>query len=127
MDRTKEKIFIMCGMFDTVTLEEISLLKECKKRGDIVIAGIHSDEWMDINRGGYLEPMEKRRELASALKFVNEIFAFDDSDNTVCNLLNLVKGCYPNTIITYLSHEEMKGMPETKIRGINFEKFKQEI
>ena len=55
---------------------------------------------------------------------VDEVFTFNDSDGTVCQLLKLVKICYPHADITYVSNEDMDNMPEKKIRGITFETLK---
>jgi glycerol-3-phosphate cytidylyltransferase-like family protein len=75
-------------------------------------------------RGGVVQTYSERREILKNLKCVDEIFTFDDSDGTVCQLLKLVKYCYPHSEITYVSDEDMHNMPETKIRGINFETLK---
>jgi hypothetical protein len=58
------------------------------------------------------------------IKLVDEIFSFNDSDGTVCQLLKIIKICYPEADITYVSNEDMHNMPETKIRGITFERLK---
>jgi len=52
------------------------------------------------------------------------VFTFDDTDGTVCQLLKLVKICYPNAEYTFVSQEDMHNMPESKIRGITFETMK---
>ena len=75
-------------------------------------------------RGGVVHSYTTRREIISNLKCVDEVFSFNDSDGTVCQLLKIVKICYPDSDITYVSREDMHNMPETKIRGINFETLK---
>ena len=65
-----------------------------------------------------------RREIIKNLKCVDEIFTFDDTDGTVCQLLKLVKIAYPYADITYVSQDDMFNMPESKIRGITFETMK---
>jgi glycerol-3-phosphate cytidylyltransferase-like family protein len=74
--------------------------------------------------GGCVQNYETRREIIKSLKYVDEVFTFNDSDGTVCQLLKLVKICYPYTDITYISQEDMHNMPETKIKGITFETMK---
>ena len=86
--------------------------------------GVHSDWWMMYARGGVLQNYSSRREIISSLNCVDEVFSFDDSDGTVCQLLKIVKICYPHSDITYVSREDMHNMPETRIRGINFETLK---
>jgi glycerol-3-phosphate cytidylyltransferase-like family protein len=74
--------------------------------------------------GGFVQTYETRREIIKSLKYVDEVFTFNDSDGTVCQLLKIIKICYPNADITYISQEDMHNMPETKIRGITFETMK---
>ena len=119
-----EKIIIITGTFDPLTLNELNFLKRCKQKGDWLVVGIHSDWWMMWAEGGMVQNYDDRREIIKNLKCVDEIFSFNDSDGTVCQLLKLVKICYPNANITYVSDLDMHNMPETKIKGITFETMK---
>lgn len=120
----RDRIIVTSGEFDPLTHKELNFLKKCRNRGDWLVIGIHSDWWMMYARGGVVQTYSERREILKNLKCVDEIFTFDDSDGTVCQLLKLVKYCYPHSEITYVSEEDMHNMPETKIRGINFETLK---
>lgn len=122
--RVPEKIIITSGTFDPLTIEELTYLKKCKLRGDWLVVGVHSDWWMLWAEGGLVQEYAARREIVKSLSFVDEIFTFSDQDGTVCQLLKLVKYCYPYSDITYVSNEDMHNMPETKIRGITFETMK---
>ena len=121
----KDKIIITSGTFDPLTLDELNYLKKCKAKGDWLVVGIHSDWWMMWAEGGFVQTYATRREIIKSLKFVDEIFTFNDSDGTVCQLLKLVKICYPHTDITYVSEDDMVDMPEKRIRGITFETMKE--
>jgi glycerol-3-phosphate cytidylyltransferase-like family protein len=120
----KEKIILTCGSFDPLSKEELDFLKKCKSKGNWLAVGIHSDWWMMWAQGGFVQNYETRREIIQNLKIVDEVFTFNDSDGTVCQLLKIVKICYPNSDITYVSDEDMHNMPESKIRGITFETMK---
>ena len=120
----RDRIIVTCGEFDPLTHKELNFLKKCRNRGDWLVIGIHSDWWMMYARGGVVHSYTTRREIISNLKCVDEVFSFNDSDGTVCQLLKIVKICYPDSDITYVSREDMHNMPETKIRGINFETLK---
>ena len=119
-----EKIIITCGVFDPLTLDELTALRKCASKGEWLIVGIHSDWWLQWALGGYVQDYDTRREIIKNINCVDEIFTFDDSDGTVCQLLKLVKICYPHADITYMSAEDMHNMPETKIKGITFETLK---
>lgn len=120
----KDRIIITCGTFDPLTYDELLYLKKCHHKGEWLVVGIHSDWWMMWAEGGMVQNYETRREIIQSLKYVDEIFTFNDSDGTVCQLLKLVKICYPQADITYISQEDMHNMPETKIKGITFETMK---
>ena len=120
----KDKIIITCGTFDPLTHDELLYLKKCHHKGEWLVVGIHSDWWMMWAEGGCVQNYETRREIIQSLKYVDEVFTFNDSDGTVCQLLKLVKICYPHADITYISQEDMHNMPETKIKGITFETMK---
>jgi len=120
----REKVIITTGMYDPLTVRELDILKKCKARGDWLVIGVHSDWWMQWAQGGFIQSYDERKDIVKSIKYVDEIFTFDDTDGTVCQLLKLVKYCYPNSDITYVSEEDMHNMPETKIRGITFETMK---
>ena len=120
----KEKIIVTCGEFDPLDKKDIETLKRCRVKGDWLVVGVHSDWWMLWARGGFVQNYETRREILSNIKYVDEIFTFNDTDGTVCQLLKLVQICYPHADITYVSSEDMHNMPETKIKGITFETMK---
>ena len=120
----KDRIIITTGTFDPLSLQELNYLKRCKGKGDWLVVGVHSDWWMAWSEGGYVQTYDTRREIIKSLNCVDEIFTFNDSDGTVCQLLKLVKICYPHSDITYISQEDMHNMPETKIKGIIFETMK---
>ena len=119
--RDKERIIVTTGEFDPLSQDELKYLQKCHMKGHWLIVGIHSDWWMMYARGGFMQNYETRREIVKSLKYVDEIFSFNDSDGTVCQLLKLVKICYPHAEIIYVSPEDMKDMPESKIKGIKFE------
>jgi glycerol-3-phosphate cytidylyltransferase-like family protein len=120
----RDRIIIVCGEFDPLTSEDLQFLKKSKRKGDWLVVGVHSDWWMMYARGGFVHNYDTRRDIVSNLRCVDELFTFNDSDGTVCQLLKIVKICYPNTDITYVSDMDMHNMPETKIRGITFETMK---
>ena len=122
--RDKERIIITSGTFDPLTLEELNYLKRCRNKGQWLIVGVHSDWFMAWSQGGFVQNYESRREIVRSLECVGEVFSFNDSDGTVCQLLKIVKICYPDADITYVSNEDMHNMPETKIKGITFETLK---
>ena len=122
--REKDKVIVVVGEFDPLDIEELKFLRRCKSKGDWLCVGVHSDWWMMYARGGIMQSYSTRREIISNIECVDEVFSFDDSDGTVCQLLKIIKICYPDADITFISDQDMHNMPETKIRGITFETMK---
>ena len=121
-----EKIIVVSGLFDPITLKELRFLRKCRHKGDWLIVGVHSDMYIHLTTGLLNQNYETRKEIVENLKCVDEVFRFLDGDGTVCNLLKIVKFCYPLSEITYISDIDMHNMPETKIKGINFEVLSKE-
>ena len=120
----KERIIVTAGEFDPLDANDLHFLQRCRRKGDWLVVGVHSDWWMVYSRGGFVHNYTTRREVIQNLRCVNEVFSFNDSDGTVCQLLKIVKICYPHSDITYVSNMDMHNMPETKIKGITFETLK---
>ena len=78
----KEKIIVVCGEFDPLTLEDIRLLKKAREKGDWLCVGLHSDQFMDLCRGGHVMNFSERKEIVESIKHVNEVFQFNDLDGT---------------------------------------------
>ena len=121
---TKDKIIVTSGDFDPLTIKELHFLKRCRKKGDWLIVGIHSDMSVYMKTNGIYASCDDRAEILQNINCVDEVLRFNDADGTVCNLLKLVKICYPQSDITYISDRDMHNAPETKIRGITFEVLK---
>jgi cytidyltransferase-like protein len=116
----KENIIVVSGEFDPLTYDDFKLLKACKEKGDWLVVGVHSDSYMELCRGGAKNTYEERKEIVESFPFVDEVFRFNDFDGTSCNLLKLIKMCYPASNIIYVSETSMQDMPEARIRGITF-------
>jgi glycerol-3-phosphate cytidylyltransferase-like family protein len=120
--KPREKIIVICGEFDGITYEEVKILKACKSKGDWLIVGLYSDDYMNMHKVIIKNSFEQRKEIMESLSVVDEVFSFHDVDGTACNLLKLVKLCYPMSDIVYVSDRDrdMGDIPEYKIRGITF-------
>jgi glycerol-3-phosphate cytidylyltransferase-like family protein len=120
----RDRIIVTAGDFDPPNLESMRFLQQCKSRGDWLIVGLHSDMLIHLKKGSVFNNFNDRFEMLDSFKFVDEVFNFNDGDGTVCNLLKVVKLCYPQAVITFISDSDMTDRPEKRIRGINFEVIK---
>ena len=87
--KQKDRIIIVTGEFDPLDQHDLRFLKQCKSKGDWLCVGIHSDWWMMYAQGGFVQNYDTRREIIKSLKYVDEVFSFNDSDGTVCQLLKI--------------------------------------
>lgn len=124
MKQQKEKIIVISGKFDTISRDDVSFLRRAKAKGDWLVVGVYSDLWMTERNKGFMQNHETRMEVVSSIKYVDEVFRFNDHDGSACQLLKLVKIVYPNSNITFLVEEDIQHKPETKIKGITFEVMK---
>ena len=118
---TREKIIVTSGDFDPITIKDLHFLKKCRKKGDWLIVGVHSDLHVYMTTQIINAGWSERSEILQNINCVDEVLRFNDADGTVCQLLKLVKICYPLADITYISDRDMTNTPERKIRGITFE------
>jgi glycerol-3-phosphate cytidylyltransferase-like family protein len=116
----KENIIVVSGEFDPISYNEFKLLKTCKSKCDLLMVGVHSDAFMQLRYGTSKNSHEQRKEIISSFPFVDETFSFNDIDGTSCNLLKLIKLCYPLSNIIFVSQTDTPNMPEHRIRGITF-------
>lgn len=120
----KENIIVVSGEFDPISYDEFKLLKKCKSMCDWLVVGVHSDAYMKLLKDGFKNTHDQRKEVIESFPFIDEVFTFNDMDGTSCNLLRIIKMCYPMSNIIYVSQTDMTNMPESRIRGITFETIK---
>lgn len=116
----RESIIVTVGDFDDITYDDLQILKACKLKGDWLVVGVHSDEYLSLSGRKLKNNYRERKELVESVCFVDEVFTFNDIDGTSCNLLRIIKMCYPISNIIYVSEKGMENMPEYRIRGIKF-------
>jgi len=117
----KERIIVVAGDYDLLTVEDLRFLQKARQKGDWLIVGLHSDIIVHLKTNTLYNTYDDRQEVLQGLKCVDEVFRFNDSDGTYCNLLKSVKVFYPLADITFISKYELNDVPERKIRGITFE------
>jgi bifunctional ADP-heptose synthase (sugar kinase/adenylyltransferase) len=122
----REKIAVVSGCYDPLSPSELAFLKICKSKSDWLVVGLNSDYGVLMKTGVCAFNYQTRRRLLDSIECVDEIFQFNDSDGTAIQLLKLVKACYPNAQIFYVSEENMEDTPETKVRGVTFVTMRQE-
>jgi cytidyltransferase-like protein len=116
------KIIVCTGGFDPVHAGHINYLKHARSLGDKLIVGLNSDEWLVRKKGQAFMPFEHRAAVLSAIKYVDEVVAFDDSDDTACKLLEELKTSYSYAEIIFANGGDRTAanIPETRIKDVMF-------
>jgi cytidyltransferase-like protein len=96
-----KNIVVVSGGFDPVHSGHIKLFKEARLLGDMLIVGINSDEWLARKKGRAFMPWNERLCVINNLAMVDEVYTFDDDDNTAGHLLSQVRAHYPLDKITF--------------------------
>jgi cytidyltransferase-like protein len=115
-------IVVVSGGFDPVHSGHIKLIKQARLLGDMLIAGINSDEWLARKKGRAFMPWQERLSVLNNLKSVDEVYTFDDEDETACHLLQQVRAHYPNDKIVFANGGDRTSdnIPEMSIPGVEF-------
>ena len=84
---TREKIIVTSGDFDPITIKDLHFLKKCRKKGDWLIVGVHSDLHVYMTTQIINAGWSERSEILQNINCVDEVLRFNDADGTVCQLL----------------------------------------
>jgi len=100
------KIVLVSGGFDPIHSGHISLLKEAKNiaGGDgMVIVGLNSNDWLTRKKGSHFLPFNERAIILSAIRHVDLVSGFDDSDGSARSLIKTTRAIYPNDQIIFVN------------------------
>jgi len=79
-----KKAVLVTGGFDPIHSGHIAYFKAAKKLGDKLVVGLNSDEWLARKKGRAFMPFRERAEIIKEMECVDQVIAFDDSDNSAC-------------------------------------------
>ena len=80
-------LVLVTGGFDPVHSGHIEYFKAAKELGDKLIVGLNSDAWLARKKGRPFMPFKERASIIKELKCVDDVLAFDDSDDTACGAI----------------------------------------
>ncbi len=84
-------IVAVSGYFDPIHVGHIEYFKLAKALGDKLIVILNNDEQAKLKKGNPFMPMEERKKILEAIKYVDEVFVSIDNDKSVCKSLRAVK------------------------------------
>jgi D-beta-D-heptose 7-phosphate kinase/D-beta-D-heptose 1-phosphate adenosyltransferase len=76
------KLVLVTGGFDPLHKGHIAYLEAAYKLGDGLVVGLNSDAWLQRKKGKHFLDFDDRKAVLDALWMVDEVIAFDDSDDS---------------------------------------------
>jgi cytidyltransferase-like protein len=116
------KIVIATGGFDPVHSGHIKYLEEARSYGDKLVVGLNSDAWLERKKGRPFMPFAERQAVLQALRCVDEVVAFDDSDGSAVKLLENMRQSYSYAEIIFVNGGDRTAanIPEMSVKNVLF-------
>ena len=94
------KIVLVTGGFDPLHSGHIAYFENAKSlarlsNGKLWI-GINSDQWLTRKKGMPFMSVDERKTIINALECVDNVFEFDDTDDTAINAIQRVQNIHPD-------------------------------
>ena len=94
-------VVVLSGGFDPMHVGHLRMIQESAKMAEIVIVGVNSDEWLMRKKGYIFMPHEERVEMVQGTRGVSKAMAFDDDDNSACDLLRQVRALWSSVRVAF--------------------------
>ena len=113
---------IATGGFDPIHSGHIAYLKNAAQEGIRLVVGVNSDSWLERKKGRHFMAWEERAAIVEALGCVDEVIAFDDSDDTAIDAIRVVKKKYPTDQIVFVNGGDRtkENIPEMVFDDVDF-------
>ena len=95
-----DDIVLVTGGFDPLHSGHIEYIKSAAQRGRVIV-GLNSDEWLVRKKKRAFLPFSERKTILENLKQVMLVIGFNDSDNTACDAIAVVKKMFPRSKIIF--------------------------
>ena len=95
------KIVLITGGFDPLHSGHIAYFKAAKTLGDMLIVGLNSDDWLVRKKGAAFMPWNERLCIINNLSMVDEVYTFDDDDESAKHFIQQARAHYPNAELIF--------------------------
>ena len=92
----RKSVIIMSGGFDPVHKGHLRMFREASWLGHQVIVGLNSDDWLSRKKGKPFMDFKERKEILEGFKYINQVLAFDDKDETANDIIKQACSLYKN-------------------------------
>ena len=117
-----KRIVLVTGGFDPLHSGHIAYFKAAKELGDILIVGLNSDEWLERKKGRAFMPWNERLCIINNLSMVDEVYTFDDEDNSAKHFIQQVQAHYPGSELIFANGGDRtaNNIPEMTVKDVTF-------
>ena len=117
------RIVLVTGGFDPIHSGHIAYFKAARALGDTLIVGLNSDEWLERKKGRAFMPWNERLCVVNNLSMVDEVYTFDDEDNSAKHFIQQVRAHYPTAKLIFANGGDRteKNIPEMDFVDNNLE------
>jgi cytidyltransferase-like protein len=116
------KIVLVTGGFDPIHSGHIAYFKEARTLGDKLIVGLNSDEWLERKKGRAFMPWNERLCVINNLSMIDEVYTFDDEDNSAKHFIQQVQAHYPGSELIFANGGDRtaNNIPEMTVKDVTF-------
>lgn len=113
---------IISGGFDPCHSGHISYINAARQLGDNLIIALNSDAWLIRKKGRAFLPFAERKCILENLRSVDQVIAFDDSDDSACDAIQIVIAQYPRDSIVFANggDRSIDNIPEMVFNDVEF-------
>ena len=117
------KIVLVTGGFDPIHSGHIAYFKAARTLGNMLIVGLNSDEWLTRKKGRPFMPWNERLCVINNLTMVDEVYTFDDDDNSACHFIQQVRAHYPDAELVFANGGDRtaNNIPEMSVQDPRLE------
>jgi cytidyltransferase-like protein len=89
------KIVLITGGFDPVHSGHLAYIQAAKALGQTLVVGVNSDDWLKRKKGRAFMPLIERAAIIAAMRDVDVVIEFDDTDGSAKDAIHQVMLQYP--------------------------------
>jgi D-beta-D-heptose 7-phosphate kinase/D-beta-D-heptose 1-phosphate adenosyltransferase len=87
------KTVMVSGGFDPIHGGHVQMIRDAAQYGNVIVVA-NSDDWLQRKKGYVFMSFEERAKILKEIKGVILVSAVDDSDNTVCEAIRMLRPDY---------------------------------